>query len=242
MLPRPEAPPSLTAAPQAAKRIRGGRRSHYAVLGVSDGATAEELKAAFYDKSMALHPDKNQQPEAEAQFAEVLEARGATAVAAPLGLTVRLQAWEVLGQPHLRERYDRSLTGAAPVGAPTTRRTSVRGSGSHGGACLRWAMLAQRCGTSAGQGPLTRPTRSTTLANGAAGRAHHAPGPPSSPLAAHRYKEHYAKAEKRERDRKRRMQKRAERAAEAKRNVGVDTGQLVLGLALFGGLLLALSK
>ena len=90
--------------PQAAERIRGGRKSHYAVLGVSNGATAEELKVAFYEKSMALHPDKNQQPEAEAQFAEVLE------------------AWEVLGQPHLRERYDRSLTGAAPVGfAPGCR-------------------------------------------------------------------------------------------------------------------------
>ncbi|MBN1477720.1 DnaJ domain-containing protein [Candidatus Sumerlaeota bacterium] len=63
-------------------------RDYYNILGVSRDASKEEIRKAFRSLARKYHPDTNRDPEAEARFKEVNE------------------AYEVLGDPEKRQRYD----------------------------------------------------------------------------------------------------------------------------------------
>jgi molecular chaperone DnaJ len=65
------------------------KRDYYEVLGVSKGASAEEIKKAYRQKAIQYHPDKNPgDKESEEKFKEAAE------------------AYEVLSNPEKKQRYD----------------------------------------------------------------------------------------------------------------------------------------
>jgi len=66
------------------------RRDYYEVLGVSRAATADEIKKAFRNLALKHHPDRNpDDPKAEVRF------------------RLAAEAYQVLGDPVERQRYDR---------------------------------------------------------------------------------------------------------------------------------------
>ncbi|MEM1423979.1 MAG: DnaJ domain-containing protein, partial [Planctomycetota bacterium] len=50
------------------------QRDYYDILGVSKGASSDDIKAAYRKLARTLHPDVNTAPDAEAKFKEVTEA------------------------------------------------------------------------------------------------------------------------------------------------------------------------
>lgn len=63
-------------------------QNHYAILGVSPGATPEVIKTSYRRKANQYHPDKNPSLDAAARFREVQE------------------AYEVLSDETRRKAYD----------------------------------------------------------------------------------------------------------------------------------------
>ena len=64
------------------------KRDYYEVLGISKGATEQEIKKAYRSLAKKYHPDVNKEPDAEAKFKEINE------------------AYEVLSDPQKKATYD----------------------------------------------------------------------------------------------------------------------------------------
>ncbi len=87
-------------------------RDYYDVLGVSRGASVEEIKRAFRKLAMQYHPDRNKSPDAEQRFKAVSE------------------AYEVLSDPEKRAVYDRF--GVAGLDSPFAKPFEGFGFGGFG--------------------------------------------------------------------------------------------------------------
>ena len=59
---------------RANSQAAGSKRDFYEVLGVKKGASASEIKKAYFQLAKKYHPDTNKAPEAAAKFTEISEA------------------------------------------------------------------------------------------------------------------------------------------------------------------------
>ncbi|KAI5792941.1 DnaJ domain-containing protein [Pyronema domesticum] len=103
------------------KHPREEMRSHYETLGVPEGASRADIKKRFYALSKTHHPDLNRNdPEASKKFISISN------------------AYSILGNPKLREKYDKELfrarpashaspVGARPASGLSRRRTQPMG-------------------------------------------------------------------------------------------------------------------
>jgi molecular chaperone DnaJ len=80
------------------------KRDYYEILGIARSATEDEVRGAFRKLAFKYHPDRNSNPEAEAQFKEINE------------------AYEVLSDQQRRREYDQfghqSAAGFGAAGGP----------------------------------------------------------------------------------------------------------------------------
>ena len=70
----------------------GTEKTHYQVLGVSAGASTDEIRRAYRERMRAIHPDVNEKLANDSQQ-----------------MTEINLAWKTLSSPHLRRAYDASV-------------------------------------------------------------------------------------------------------------------------------------
>jgi curved DNA-binding protein CbpA len=88
---------------------------YYRILGVSPSASEAEIKRAFRKLAIAYHPDKNPDPEAERLFKQINA------------------AYDVLGDPAKRQRYDSQLQFPSVDFQPVPTRPAHRDPAYHPG-------------------------------------------------------------------------------------------------------------
>merc|ERR1712004_352882 len=89
-------------------------KDYYTILGVSRGASDDEIKKAYRKLALKYHPDKNQSPGAEERFKEIGE------------------AYDVLSDSRKKQIYDQygeaislsALTCSSLINSPRARRIS----------------------------------------------------------------------------------------------------------------------
>lgn len=84
-------------------------QSYYDLLGIQQDASEKEVKDAYKKMAKHLHPDRNPNPEARAQFEEVT------------------QAYKILSDPAARKRYDAGGVKALKQKGEQTKREALRG-------------------------------------------------------------------------------------------------------------------
>ncbi len=92
-----------------------GKRDYYEVLGISRGASDEDIRKAYRALARKFHPDVNKGPDATAKFAEIQE------------------AYDVLSDAGKRRQYDQFGTvsdGARGAGSPFNWQSAASSSGS----------------------------------------------------------------------------------------------------------------
>ncbi len=94
-------------------------KDYYAILGVPETATDEEIRKAFQQKARQLHPDVNKDPGAEDAFKEVSE------------------AYAVLSDDVKRLRYNAMRSGSSFAGYGSTT-TAGGSSGDYAGSPFDW--------------------------------------------------------------------------------------------------------
>ncbi|MGW1894314.1 DnaJ C-terminal domain-containing protein [Streptomyces sp. NPDC002004] len=99
-------------------------RDYYEVLGVSRGASSEEIQQAFRKLARKHHPDINSSPDAEERFKELND------------------AYSVLSDPGTRRRYDRYGENFRQIPEDYDERVAA-GAGARGGGFRGWRSAAR---------------------------------------------------------------------------------------------------